>query len=117
MEATNVTRTILDFTAYKGDTFDAVLSFVDANEDPLDLTGCEFEAHIRRSTDQLVKTMKTTGPSPELVLVTNVLTFNAVLDIAAEEYKWDVQCIFADGKVKTFAGGKMTIVDEVTHEV
>jgi hypothetical protein len=106
----NTLRADVNFIAYKGDTFNPVLTFTDAIGDPLSFAGCTLLMQIKKGANQLAELSEGDGFS----IASNVVTFSKVLDFKEGEYSYDFQCTYPDGLVKTLIGGTFTLQSEVT---
>ena len=108
----NTIRAEVDFIAYKGDTFNPVITFTDAASAPIDFTGCTIVMQIRDSKKVLmVELIEGNG----FTRAANVLTFNKVLDFKeGTTYEHDMQVTYPDGVVKTLIGGKFTLTKDIT---
>lgn len=108
---------ILDLEAYQGDDFERVLNFFeDDGTTPLDLTGYEAAAQVRRWVDS-------DEPDAEFTIddsaldegkVTLTLT-GAETEVLSGAYSWDFQMEDPGGKVRTYIAGKVTVKQGVTR--
>lgn len=109
-QVNNTLRADVDFIAYKGDTFNPVLTFTDAVGDPLSFAGCTLLMQIRKGSTL----MATLAAGDGFSIASNVVTFSKVLDFKEGEYSYDFQCAYPGGLVKTLIGGVFTLQNEVT---
>ena len=111
-EVSNVIKADVNFTVLKGDTFDAVVTFRDAEQKPLNFTGATLYMAIVTSSYASI------GPILEIgsgfTVSGNTITFNYVPNMQPDTYFYDLQCTFANGLVKTLIGGKFKVLREIT---
>jgi len=111
-EVSNVIKADVNFTVMKGDTFDAVVTFKDAEQKPLNFTGATLYMAIVTSSYASI------GPILEIgsgfTVSGNTITFNYVPNMQPDTYFYDLQCTFANGLVKTLIGGKFKVLREIT---
>jgi hypothetical protein len=110
-EVSNIIKADVNFTVLKGDTFDAVVNFKDAEQKPLNFTGATLLMHIRNDEDVLQATLQ---PGSGFVVTSNIITFNYITPLAVGTYFYDLQCTFPSGLVKTLIGGKYKVLKEIT---
>jgi hypothetical protein len=110
-EVSNVIKADVNFTVLKGDTFDAVVTFRDAEQKPLNFTGATLIMHIRNEADTLMATLQA---GSGFTVSSNIVTFNYVTTFAPDTYFYDLQCTFASGLRKTLIGGKYKVQKEIT---
>jgi hypothetical protein len=110
-EVSNIIKADVNFTVLKGDTFDAVVTFKDSEQKPLNFTGATLLMHIRDDSDSLVATLQS---GSGFTRANNIVTFNYVTTLAPNTYFYDMQCTFANGTVKTLIGGKYKVLKEIT---
>lgn len=117
-----------DLTIYQGDTFRLPLRLRTQNPDGtfgdyIDLTGSTVKAQVRATTfatdvlaeftaELLDQTVVDTKGS---VLLSLDPTTTAGLLTNGAPGVWDVQITFADGSVKTYLRGSVTVVPQVTR--
>ena len=103
---------------YRGDTHDGTTFTVNVNGSPYDLTNVTITAKFRKDSK--------TGP--ELLSVTNgagITVSNAaggifdldpfIVDFPPGTHYYDIQFVQADGVVKTYIKGTMTVEQDVTN--
>jgi hypothetical protein len=112
-EVSNVIKADVNFTVLKGDTFDAVASFFDALDKPLNFTGATLLMHIRDSNDALVAG-GTLQPGAGFTVSGNTISFSYIPLMSHDLYYYDLQCTFASGVKKTLIGGKFKVLKEIT---
>jgi hypothetical protein len=113
-EVSNVIKADVNFTVLKGDTFDAVVTFKDADQKPLNFTGATLLMHIRNEADALIATLQ---PGAGFTVSSNIVTFNYIPSsptFTIDTYFYDLQCTFASGLRKTLIGGKFKVQKEIT---
>jgi len=110
-EVSNVIKANVNFTVLDGDTFDAIVTFKDAEQKPLNFTGATLLMHIRNQNDVLQATLQSASG---FTISSNIVTFNYVTTLAPDVYFYDLQCTFASGLVKTLIGGKYKVLKEIT---
>ena len=110
-EVSNIIKADVNFTVLKGDTFDAILKFLDGQGKPLSFTGATLLMHIRDSNDALLVTLQS---GSGFLVSSNIVTFNYITTLAPDTYFYDLQCTFSSGLVKTLIGGKYKVQKEIT---
>jgi hypothetical protein len=113
-EVSNVIKADVNFTVLKGDTFDAVVTFKDAEQKPLNFTGATLLMHIKDDNDVLIATLQS---GAGFTVSSNIVTFNYVPNsptFTVGTYFYDLQCTFASGLIKTLIGGKFKVLKEIT---
>lgn len=110
-EVSNVIKADVNFTVMKGDTFDAVVTFRDAEQKPLNFTGATLVMQIKDGNDALQVTLL---QGAQFTVTSNIVTFNYVTGLAPDTYFYDLQCTFANGLRKTLIGGKYKVLKEIT---
>ena len=104
----------------KGDTFNGILFTILVNDVALDLTGAEINMDLRLTpTGASVERFTSVGDADITISATPTdgkFTFNRqIIDIAASNYKYDIEIILADNTVKTYISGNWKIVQDVTY--
>lgn len=110
-EVSNIIKADVNFTVIKGDTFDAVVNFKDADQKPLNFAGATLLMHIRDTADSLMATLQS---GSGFTVSSNIVTFNYITTLAPDTYFYDLQCTFANGLRKTLIGGKYRVQKEIT---
>jgi hypothetical protein len=113
-EVSNIIKADVNFTVLKGDTFDAVVTFKDAEQKPLNFTGATLLMHIKDDNDVLIATLQS---GAGFTVSSNIVTFNYVPNsptFTVGTYFYDLQCTFANGLRKTLIGGKFKVQKEIT---
>ena len=110
-EVSNVIKADVNFTVMKGDTFDAVVTFRDAEQKPLNFTGATLRMQIKDGNDVQQVSLQ---QGAEFTVTSNIVTFNYVTGLAPDIYYYDLQCTFANGLRKTLIGGKYKVLKEIT---
>ena len=110
-EVSNIIKADVNFTVIKGDTFDAVVTFKDAEQRPLNFTGATLLMHIRNDEDVLLATLQS---GAGFIITSNIVTFNYITTLTPNTYFYDLQCTFANGLRKTLIGGKYKVLKEIT---
>jgi hypothetical protein len=110
-EVSNIIKADVNFTVLKGDTFDAVVTFRDAEQKPLNFTGATLLMHIRDENDALMATLQS---GSGFTISSNIVTFSYITTLTPNVYFYDLQCTFASGLKKTLIGGKYKVLKEIT---
>lgn len=110
-EVSNIIKADVNFTVLKGDTFDAVVTFRDAEQKPLNFAGATLIMHVRDDNDALMATLQS---GSGFTVSSNIVTFGYVPNITPGTYFYDLQCTFANGLRKTLIGGKFKVQKEIT---
>jgi hypothetical protein len=110
-EVSNIIKADVNFTVLKGDTFDAVVNFKDAEQKPLNFTGATLLMHIRDENDVLLVTLQA---GSGFTVSSNIVTFNYITTLSPNVYFYDLQCTFSSGLKKTLIGGKYKVLKEIT---
>jgi hypothetical protein len=111
-EVSNVIKANVNFTVLKGDTFDAVVTFKDADNKPLNFTGATLYMAIVTSSYASVGPILEDGSG--FTVSGNTVTFDYVPTMQPDTYFYDLQCEFASGLKKTLIGGKFKVLREIT---
>lgn len=115
----------LNIEIYKGDDFSLFFRIREklANGDPgpyLNLTGSTGKAQIRQTEDtatvaaEFTVTIGDQVATPGAVLCELSSALTGALTIT-NPGKWDIQLTHADGKVRTYLAGSVTLIKEVTR--
>ena len=112
-EVSNIIKADVNFTVIKGDTFDAVVNFKDANQMPLNFTGATLVMYIKADPDSQTED-ETLQAGSEFLVAGSTITFNYITTLAPGTYYYDLQCTFANGLRKTLIGGKYKVQQEIT---
>ena len=104
----------------KGDTFNGILFTIKVNSVALDLTDAEINMDLRLAlTGASVKRFTSVNDEHITISATpsdGTFTFNnQLINVPAENYKYDIEITFADDTVKTYIYGNWTIIQDVTH--
>jgi hypothetical protein len=105
----------------KGDTFDGAVFTITRNSTAIDLTDAEIIMHLRLTpTGAIVDSFTTVGGGGLTIDADPTLgkfVFDSqIINLPAATYVYDIQIEFSNGVVKTYVGGKWTILQDVTHE-
>lgn len=111
-EVSNVIKADVNFTVLKGDTFDAVVSFKDADNKPLNFTGATLYMAIVNSSYASVGPILEDGSG--FTVSGNTVTFDYIPTMQPDTYFYDLQCEFSSGLKKTLIGGKFKVLREIT---
>lgn len=104
-----------DLCIYQGDDYAALVTVLNANGTPADLTGYVVQAQIRRNTADVETEIAATINT--LVSV-NTITLAIPHDVTATlngKYVWDLQLTSEAGMVTTILAGKANVTAEVTR--
>lgn len=109
-----------DIEIIRGDDYAHLLTFVDENRDPIDLTGYTGAAQIRKlssatGTPEAQFTVAFPNPTDGEVLLTLTDTQTSALVVVKCGYNWDLQLTTSGGQTITPVIGKVTVVQDVTH--
>jgi hypothetical protein len=112
-EVSNVIKADINFTVIQGDTFDAIVSFKDAEQKPLNFTGATLLMSILDSNDISKATLQN---GSGFTVSGDTVTFNYVPGslFTPDTYFYDLQCTFASGLRKTLIGGKFKVLKQIT---
>jgi hypothetical protein len=100
----------LHFT--KGDTINMSFS-VQKNAVDYNMTGMQIDVHVKRYDGSLVKTMTSSGGTPEIIIAGNVFTIYCAGFSTIGIYKYDVQ-ITNGTEILTIGSGILQVVKEYT---
>jgi len=112
-----VVKEDLDITCMKNDTFKLDMDWVDGDSNPINLTGYEFKAEVRKkSTNAIVLTFNnadfTKDASGNLLMSKSATEMN----IKAGVYVYDLQSTdTATGDISTWLGGLFVVQGDVTE--
>lgn len=112
-EVSNVIKADVNFTVLQGDTFDAVVTFKDSEQKPLNFAGASLIMEIRAEGNVGVANA-TLQAGAQFTVSSNTITFNYVTSLAPDTYFYDLQCTFANGIRKTLIGGKYKVLKQIT---
>lgn len=105
-----------DLEVYQGDTFTHEIRIVDANGDPINVTGRTFESQVRRRTSY--DTIEATFSVDTSQAATGVVVFTidaaTCADLETGVHRYDVHQIVG-GVVLTLVYGRVNIRGEVTR--
>lgn len=109
-----------DIEIVRGDDYFHLLTFLDEAQDPIDLTGFTGEAHIRRkpasiSAPEAVFTVTIDDPETGQVLLELDSSQTSGLNAIKCKYYWDLELTTVADQTITPIGGKVTVVQDVTH--
>src|SRR5690606_26649768 len=103
----------------KNDTFSSVeFEYLDANDDPIDLTDCTIRAQFRFRT-KIGTVVKDVYENNGITLTDpengkfEIDEFTPV-DWEVDSYYYDVQVTFPDGRIKTYVWGIVKIIQDIT---
>jgi hypothetical protein len=104
----------------KGDTFNGVLFTLTLNTVPVDLTNAHINMDVRlTATGTLVKRYTSDASANITISATPTngkFTFNQqIINIAAGNYKYDIEIELADGSIKTYVYGSFIVTQDVTY--
>ena len=105
----------------KGDTFNGKTFTVTLNAVALNLTSAIINMDMRLTpTGTVVKSFTSVGSGGITINANPVLgkfTLDAqLIDIAVGEYWYDIEIELSSGVVKTYIGGRWTILQDITYE-
>lgn len=109
----------IDLEMVRGDDDGWTFECTDEHDAPLDFTGCRFDLHIKPDKKgEIVKLSSVTGEisvrgNSVDVVIGHDKTENANWTAA----KWDLQCTYGAGDVKTLCGGNFELIHDVTRGV
>lgn len=101
----------------QGATFSLDVEVVDANKNPVNLTGYTFRASMRKTYYSLTAVNFTITPAPDLTtgIFTLDLTATQTSAIKAGRYVYDIEIEDEDGVVTRVFDGIVTVTPEVTR--
>ncbi|QIA76632.1 hypothetical protein [Rodentibacter caecimuris] len=107
----------IDLEMVRGDdegfTFEVVED--DDQESSVNFDGCRLDLHIKPKRGDIIKLSSETD---EIVVENNLIHITVSHDktqnVKWESAKWDLQCIDQYHKVRTIAGGELTLIQDVT---
>ena len=105
----------------KGDTFNGILFTIKVNSIALDLTDAIINMDLRLIPSG-VSVKRFTSIANEHITISATpadgkFTFNnQIINVAAENYKYDIQIVLGDDTVKTYIYGNWTIIQDVTYD-
>jgi hypothetical protein len=110
----------LDLVIYQEDTYSRIVQLAadEAGDDPIDITGWTFAAHIRTrpSSAESVVEFDIEVDDAEEGLLTLSLDSPTTLGLSiARPYVWDFQATHDDGTVRTYLRGNVSITGDVTR--
>ena len=112
--AGNYLPAVYNIKLTKGNTWQSVFAIF-KDSVPINLSAAEVRVQIRRKASSTTAEVTITEGDGITVggASNNEITISKRIDIAAADYVWDLLVINA-GVYKTYVGGKIEIVDEVT---
>lgn len=112
-----VVKEDLDITCMQNDTFKLDMDWVDADSNPIDLTGYEFKAQVRKkSTNNVVLTFENTDFTKDASGNLLMSKDAANMDIKAGVYIYDLQSTeTSSGDISTWLGGLFVVQGDVTE--
>ena len=101
----------------RGDDVGQVISLVNEQDEPMDFTGCRFDLHIKpQKKGEVIKLSSETGG---IVVENGEVSFQVrheqTENVTWELASWDLQCINAEGMVRTLCGGEIELEPDVTR--
>ena len=102
-----------DFTIQQGTTFSKIFTILDANNDPVDVSGHTAAAQFSKNYTSSNSTAFTTATNANGE-ITLSLTSNQTADAVALRYVYDIELTDPGGNVARISEGKLTISPEVT---
>jgi hypothetical protein len=101
-----------DWIFTQGDTINMARSVLQ-NGIIYDMTGMQIDIHVRRLDGLLIKTMTSSGMSPEIIILINVFTIYCTGFTEIGALKYDVQ--ITDGSdILTIGSGNIYVLKEFT---
>lgn len=101
-----------------GDTWSRVWSLADANDVPLDLTGCSARLHVRDKDGALV--MSASLADGRIARNANRLTLTMPAAVTAllapGAYRFALEVSFSDATVRTIEINTLAIQEDLTHD-
>ena len=104
----------------KGDTLETVQFTVQVNSAPLDLTDCTILAQFKKQPCQTYDYQLGSDVAIGGITITNAVggvfqIDERILSWKQGTYFYDIQFTWTDGTVKTYIGGTIKIVEDVTR--
>lgn len=116
---TGVTKIDLD-AHYRGDTWAGFTAyFMDAYDNPVDLTGASIRMHVKRSVSDAEPLLEW-STADETIEILNASAgryrvLGRIVDLPGRHYEYDVEAVLSDGTVITMLAGCWEIIDDVTR--
>lgn len=108
-----------DIEITKGDDYAHLLTFVDEDRVPINLTGYTARAYIRKTASTVSAADAAFGvvitPLTGEVLLTLTDTQTTALVVLKCGYVWDLELTTGGGQTLTPVGGRAILVQDVTH--
>jgi hypothetical protein len=106
---------IVGLNIYAGDDYEAVVTVVDDQGNPFDLTGYVAQSQIRTSlTDNSPTPAATFACTINSNQITMILDHTQTAGLTKSGYVWDIQVIDASGWITTLLAGGVSMTMEVT---
>ncbi|NBH74883.1 hypothetical protein [Rodentibacter pneumotropicus] len=87
----------------------------DEQESAVNFDGCRLDLHIKPKRGDVIKLSTQTGEiAVENHLIHISISHDKTQGVKWESAKWDLQCIDQYHKVRTIAGGELTLIQDVT---
>jgi hypothetical protein len=107
-----------NFNVVESDTFEATITLRDkATGDPINLTGATCKMQVRTSYDAVdppAMEFTTGGGGMTVDGVNGKITLSKTVALAAGEYVYDLQVVFAGPITRTYLRGRIKVLEEVT---
>ena len=115
-----ISMEVLNFSAYRGDSWSGKTLQINLNGVPLNLTGASVLMQLKKSGSDDVSAFEFSTANGRIFITnpttTGFFTINeTVINIIPREYVYDMQITLASGKVVTPIGGKFTIESDVSR--
>ena len=106
----------IELETVRGDDDGWTFEILEDDEQKSDLTGSKFDMWIEPKKGEIIKLSTETGEiTVNENLVTVTLSHDKTLGAKWETASWDLQCTSTQGLIRTLAGGKFTLIHDITE--
>lgn len=102
-----------NITTYQGDTFDLVVTLLDENGDPVDLTDAVFTLQVRNKVGSEVLLEIAQGDG--ITYVGNIVTISKEVTVEEGQYRYDLEAVFPT-RIRTYLYGEFAVVGDITRD-
>lgn len=116
-----MTAGVYDITCEQGATFRRVFTWLDENEQPINLTGCSARMQVRPTHKSTTKWIDITSATSAMTLGGALGTITVVQSAAVTALLpvnrgvYDLEIVFASGEVERILEGAFQVTPEVTR--
>jgi len=106
-----------DINVYQGDDWAGVVTVLDANDSPANLTGYTPAAQVRLNpgTPVLVEMLAAVAADPTTGVINLAMTSSDTAPLSCN-YLWDMQVTDNAGVVTTLISGRVLVTQDITRE-